>query len=186
MPEDRKARTTADLIAVTNGDSGSVERLFTEVYAELRLVAGRIFRGQSPRTLQPTALVNEAYLKLVEHADAGWSGRSHFLAVAARAMRQVLVDDHRQRGAAKRGGDRERCSLSGVEMGLPKAELDPIDLDSALSKLAQLDEREARVVELRFYSGLGMDEIASVLGVSKSTVEGDWRHARAWLHRELS
>jgi len=166
-------------------EPGSLEE---GIYRELRAIAGNIFREQSAgHTLQPTALVHEAWLKLAESdSSPAWQNRSHFLAVASKAMRQILVDHHRRRRAQKRGGEgRERITLSGIAIGAATPEIDLLALEEALEKLAELDPRTARVVELRFFGGLSVEEIADVLGVGKTTVEGEWRHARAWLTREL-
>jgi len=159
-----------------------------EVYRELRAIAGNIFREQAAgHTLQPTALVHEAWLKLASsEGSPAWQSRSHFLAVASKAMRQILIDHHRRRSAHKRGGEgRERITLSGLAIGAATPEIDLLALEEALEKLAELDPRTARVVELRFFGGLTVEEIAEALGVGTTTVEGEWRHARAWLTREL-
>jgi RNA polymerase sigma factor (TIGR02999 family) len=171
-------------------DDGRPEaHLEDELYRELRAIAGNIFRDQDAgHTLQPTALVHEAWLKL---AAAGtppdWRSRSHFCAVASKAMRQILIDHHRRRSAQKRGGEKAaRVTLSGLAIGAETPEIDALALDEALERLAALDPRSARVVELRFYGGLGAEEIAGELGISRRTVEGEWRHARAWLSRALA
>ncbi|MGE3164941.1 MAG: sigma-70 family RNA polymerase sigma factor [Planctomycetota bacterium] len=162
--------------------------LLARIYAELRAIAGNLFRHHGPgHTLQPTALVHEAYLKLAEGPDRTWDSRSHFLAVASKAMRQILIDHHRRKNAQKRGGaDWERMTLSGVAIGEATPTLDVIALNDALDQLERLDPRQARVVELRYFGGLTVDEIAEVLAVSKTTVENEWRHARAWLTQALS
>ncbi len=160
------------------------------VYDELRSLARRYMRSERrEHTLQPTALVHEAYLRLVDRPRVDWRGRTHFFAVGARVMRHLLIDHARGRGRKKRGGGRYRVTLTdwraaGGEAGLDPGEL--LDLDAALEKLARVDEREARVVELRFFAGLTVAEVAHALGVSKRTVEQDWTHARAWLRRELA
>ncbi len=172
---------------LAGGDPKAAEELLPVVYHELRSLAGRYLRGQrSDHTLQPTALVHEAYLKMINQSQARWQDRAHFFAVAATAMRQILVSHAVARAAHKRGGGRARVALEGDLIGEKQPEFDPIALDEALKRLAALDERKAKVVELRFFSGLTVDEVAEVLSVSKSTVEGDWRMARAWLSRELS
>jgi RNA polymerase sigma factor (TIGR02999 family) len=136
--------------------------------------------------LQPTALVNEAFLKLVDQTRVEWQSRAHFLAVAARAMRQILIDHARGRATAKRGGD--LCRVTMDEAITPITDHDPelLDLDEALQRLAAIDERQSRIVELRFFGGMSVEEVAHVLNVSKTTVEADWRMARAWIRRELT
>lgn len=161
------------------------ERHFDErVYAELRRVARSYLAGSSARTLQPTALVHEAWLRL-EKSDSEQGSRDHFLAVAAKAMRQVLVDSARSRGAEKRGGDRGRITLISQLDGVRDQTFDAVLLHDALVRLAELNERHATVVELRVFGGLSIPECAARLGVSHTTVETDWRIARVWLRREL-
>ena len=158
------------------------EHLVELVYTELRDLAGGYARGQrAGHTLQPTALVNEAFLKLAHGANPAWNDRAHFLAVAATAMRQVLTDHARARQAAKRGGAWEKVSLSELSLGQEAGEIDLLALDDALLKLKAFDERKHRVVELLFFGGLTVEEVARVLGLSTTTVEGEWRAARAWL-----
>jgi len=175
------------LRALDPEDPAGTDRLFALVYDELRVLAGGCFGPQRvDHTLQPTALVNEAFLKLVDHTKIEWHGRAHFLAVAARAMRQVLIDHARGKGRAKRGG--EFCRVTMHEAVTPITDADPelLDLDDALRRLAAMDERQSRIVELRFFGGLRVDEVAHVLGISKTTAESEWRMARAWLRRELT
>lgn len=156
-------------------------------YAELRSMAAAHFRRQAPgHTLQPTALVNEAFLKLCGQ-NAGVRTRAHFLAVASRAMRQILVDHARRGNRQKRGGGAKLASLEELPpVHSPSALIDVLELDDLLERLAQDDARCAAIVELRFFGGLSIAQAAAVLGVSESTVEGDWRVARAWLARRLS
>jgi RNA polymerase sigma factor (TIGR02999 family) len=164
----------------------SVDDLFLPVYEELRSIAAVHFRkGPASRTLQPTVLVHEAYLRLARETASRWKSRGHFLAVAAKAMRQVLIDHHRRRSAEKRGGRLERISLSIAEPAVGAPAVDFLVLEEALERLEALDGRQARVVELRFFGDLSMQEIAEALDVSLGTVEKDWRVARAWLAREL-
>ncbi|HEX8616097.1 MAG TPA: ECF-type sigma factor [Thermoanaerobaculia bacterium] len=157
------------------------------VYDELRRVAASyLARERSGHTLQPTALVHEVYLRMAQGSDQ-WNGKTHFFAVAARAMRRLLIDHARARGRDKRGADWERVTF---ELALTPQENDfdrtaMLALDQALQKLAALDPRQAEVVELRFFSGLTIEEIAAYLGLSKRTIEAEWTHARAWLRREL-
>lgn len=174
------------LDAIGRGDADAGARLLPLVYEELRALAASYFRRQPDNhTLQPTALVHEAYLKLVNQTAAQWNDRAHFFAVAAKAMRQILVNHAHARNAEKRGGGATRILLGDDLAPTPERDFDAIALDEALNRLAALDERKARVVELRFFSGLSVDEVAHVLNVSKTTVEADWRLARAWLSKEL-
>jgi RNA polymerase sigma factor (TIGR02999 family) len=179
--------TTQLLLDVGNGDSEAAQRLLPMVYGELRGLAASYFRRQkSDHTLQPTALVHEVYLKLVDQTSARWKDRAHFFAIAAQAMRQILVNHALARAALKRGGGRARVVLTDDLAPASDNEFDAIALDEALKKLADMDARKSRVVELRFFSGLTVDEVAEVLNVSKTTVESDWRMARAWLSRALA
>lgn len=175
---------------LSEGDADAASELLPLIYSELRGLAGGYFRNQpADHTLQPTALVHEAFLRLIDHSEEKWNGRAHFFAVAATAMRQILVDSARRRRSLKRGGGRARLDASEVDPASPARAgdaLDPIDLDDALTTLAQSDPRRSRVVELRFFGGLSMPEIAEALGVSLSTAEADWRAARAWLAARLS
>ena len=167
------------------GGSGA-ERLFQLVYAELHeLARGYMKRERADHTLQPTILVHDAFLRLIDQSNVSFNDRGHFFALAARCMRQVLVDHARRRGAQKRGGDWEQVSLSQVLPGRSLTAEGLLQLDDALQRLAGRDERAARVVELRFFGGLTIAEVAQVLGVASSTVETDWSFARAWLGREL-
>jgi RNA polymerase sigma factor (TIGR02999 family) len=188
---DEKAQAT-DLVARLSEEErspSSVEELMPLVYDDLRRRArAYMSRERSGHTLQPTALVHEAYMKLVDQSRVNWRGRTHFFAIGAQAMRRILIDHARGHGREKRGGEWQRVTLSAPlksdESGLDLDEL--LILDRALETLAGLDERQAKIVELRFFAGLKMSEVAEVLGVSKRTVEDDWVHARAWLKHELS
>ena len=165
-------------------------RLFVSLYSELRKLAAGLMRHERPgHTLQPTALVNEAYLRLVNPPAMGWQDRAHFMGIAAAAMRQVLVEHARRRSAEKRGGGTDRVALNeaiDIPEGDPAiSDLDILDLDRALTAYARLDERAARIVELRIFTGLEMREIAQLLGVSERTVYDDWRVARMWLAHAL-
>lgn len=167
-------------------EASATDRLFALIYDELHAIADAYMRRErSGHTLQPTALVHEAYLKLVEGPPAAWQGRSHFLGIAARAMRQILIDHARRRGAAKRGGGLERVTVDESELVDERGSLDLLDLDEALRRFAALDDRAARVVEMRVFGGMTAAESADVLGVSSRTVEHDWSVARLWLGREL-
>ncbi|MCP4594786.1 MAG: sigma-70 family RNA polymerase sigma factor [bacterium] len=178
---------TVLLARVGAGDSAAAHELLPLVYEQLRAMAGSYFRGQpSDHTLQPTALVHEAYLKLVHVPDGNWEDRMHFCAVAATAMRQILHDRARRRRAAKRGGDAKRVPLEQMETPSGGHPVDMVALDDALERLAALDERQARIVELRFFGGLTVEQVAHVLEVSSRTIEKEWRRVRAWLSRELS
>lgn len=188
----KDARTQATAIVARLGeaeesDPALAEELLPLVYDELRRLARRYMsRERSGHTLEATALVHEAYLRLVDRKRDDWQGRTQFLAVSARAMRHLLVDHARRKGRAKRGGDRQRVTLAEGAAVQDLAPEDFLALDAALEKLARIDEREARVVEMRFFAGPKMAEIASLLGVSKRTIEDDWAHARVWLRRELA
>lgn len=168
------------------GDQTALERLVPLVYAELQQVARNHLRRETPGlTLQPTALVNEAYLRLVKITDMTWHGRAHFFAMCSRLMRQILVDAARARRVAKRGGGAIRMSLDEdlLPQGSPLP--DVVALDDALQALEALDPRKCRVVELRFFTGLTVEETATVLDVSTDTVSRDWTFAKTWLSREL-
>lgn len=175
---------------VSGGDREARDALFTVLYDELKRRAAALLRQERRgHTLSPTALVNEAYMRLAPQRRVGEDERVHFLAIAAMAMRRVLLDHARARHRVKRPGRARRVDLdSSIDLesgtGLPPAEL--MALDNALTELARLDERQARVVELRYFGALTVPEAARVLGVAVSTVEADWRLARAWLRRELS
>jgi RNA polymerase sigma factor (TIGR02999 family) len=167
------------------GDQEALEALVPLVYKELRDIARYHLRRERPdHTLQSAALVHEAYLRLVDHRPFDSENRAHFLAVASRLMRQILVDYARSRGAAKRGAD--RVVELDASLILPQAQsTDVVALDDALNGLAKLDEQQGRIVELRFFGGLASEEIAQVLGISPSTVKRDWNVAKAWLTRQM-
>jgi RNA polymerase sigma factor (TIGR02999 family) len=174
------------LIQWREGDEAVLDRLMPLVYAELHAIAGRqLRREQAAATLQTTALIHEAYLRLVG-ADVHWEGRTHFLAIAARTMRRVLVDHARSKRRVKRGGGVAAVTLSG-DIGVPSRDLtDILALDQALERLAATDERKARVVELYHFGGLNYEEVAEVMNLSVATVHRDLRFATAWLHDVLS
>lgn len=187
MPLPTREETTRILADLERGDTAAADKLLPLVYDQLRAVADSFFQRQpTDHTLQPTALVHEAYLRLVNQEDEKWSGRAHFFAVAAKAMRQILINHAERRRAAKRGGGRQKLTLNEALTPAPQREFDLLVLDEALSRLSALSERMGRVVELRFFGGLTVEEVAHVLDVSKRTVEGDWETARAWLSRALS
>lgn len=181
-----QAEFTSLLQSYRNGDQGVLARLFPVVYDELRRLAGAlIHRERSGHTLQATALVNEAYLKLVGQHSLDLADRKHFIAIAGRVMRQVLVDYARQRKAEKRGGDQVRVTLTGNDKAIEVDENEILAIDQALDKLKELSERQAKIAELRYFSGMDIEETAEVLGISTGTVKRDWVVAKAWLSREL-
>jgi RNA polymerase sigma factor (TIGR02999 family) len=182
-----RGEVTSLLAAWSRGEAEAVSRLMPMVYDELRAIAARQMRREpAGSTLQATAVVHEAYLRLVDQTRVEWKNRGHFYAVAAQAMRRVLVDHARARRAAKRGGGATPVtwSLDAAEE-TPVAPIDVLALDEALSRLAAADGAQARIVELRFFGGLTIEETAEVVGRSLATVKRDWRTARAFLHREL-
>ena len=182
---DSRTRVTQLLQNLNSSDARQRDELVALVYDELREVARRQLRNERPgHTLQPTALVNEAYLRLFDADANGWESRAHFFGVAARAMRQVLVDHARKRDAAKRGGELQRVTLV-TDIAEAASETDILDLHIALEKLSQNDDVLARLVELRFFAGLTLDEAADVIGVSRRKAANDWAAARLWLQREL-
>jgi RNA polymerase sigma-70 factor, ECF subfamily len=186
-----EADPTRLLSKVASGDERAVSRLMPLVYDELRRIAAAYLRRERPgQTLQATALVNEAYIRLIGERGQNWQNRTHFLAIAALSMRQILVQRARARHAAKRGGDPERITLDDQLMssGDRDAErrVDLIELDGALDRLAQLDAQQARIVVLRYFGGLTVEETAEAVGVSPATVKRHWTLARAWLKRELT
>jgi RNA polymerase sigma-70 factor (ECF subfamily) len=175
------------LIASSTGITPAHERLVALIYDELRRLARNYLRRERPdHSLQATALVHEAYVRLVGQDRVAWRNREHFLGVAAQMMRRVLVDHARGRGRAKRGADRHKISLSGLDRVASSAALDFSALDDALSALETLDVQKARIVELRYFGGLSIQETARVLKISTATVEREWRFARAFLQKELA
>jgi RNA polymerase sigma factor (TIGR02999 family) len=167
-------------------DASAREALVPVVYNELRHLAGQCLQGQRNQTLQSTALVHEAYLRLVGHASLRVESRAHFFGIAARLMREILVDHARMRGAAKRGANCLTLSFDEAVALPEKRELDLIALDDALKGLAALDHRQSQIVELRFFGGLSIEDASSVLGISPATVKREWASARLWLQREIS
>jgi RNA polymerase sigma factor (TIGR02999 family) len=176
------------LIQWSRGDSAALDALLPLVYDELRRLAqGYLSREKPGHTLSSTALVHEAYLRLVKQKDVTWQNRAHFFAVAARMMRRILVDHARRHKYAKRGGGAMTLSLDeSIAPAAPEREMDLVALDDALEALAKLDERQSRMVELRFFGGLSIEETSEVLGVSAPTVKREWASARAWLYREIT
>src|SRR5215468_10938387 len=171
----------------SEGDQRALEKLMPLVYGELRRLAGNYLRRERKNhTLQPTALVNEAYLKLVDQKNARWQNRAQFYGVAAQLMRRILVDHARQHQAAKRGGpSQQRLSITSAGQLGEKPDLDLLALHEALEELKTFDPQQERIVELRFFGGLSIDETAEVMGLGHATVERDWKMARAWLRRKL-
>jgi RNA polymerase sigma factor (TIGR02999 family) len=182
---DEASDVTALLVAWSNGEEAAGGVLITAVYGELRRLARGYLRRERPgHSLPPTALVHEAYLKLVDQRRVRWQNRAHFFAIAAHQMRRILVDHARAHGAAKRGPG-ATLPLTGIDVGTDPPAVDVLALDEALDKLAQIDPRHSRLVELRFFGGLTVDETAAVLDIAPITVKRDWALARTWLYREL-
>jgi RNA polymerase sigma-70 factor (ECF subfamily) len=175
------------LVDWSSGNKEALDRLVPIVYDELRRQASRYLRRERVgHTLQTTALINEAYLKLVDQKNVHWQNRAHFFGIAAQLMRRILVDYARARKRAKRGGSDIRVSLEqAMTMSKPQ-DLDIVALDEALGRLVEIDPQQSRIVELRFFSGLNVEETAEVMGISPATIKREWRIAKAWLHREIS
>jgi RNA polymerase sigma-70 factor, ECF subfamily len=182
------------LEALSSGNRDAMGQLIPLVYDQLhKLAAARFERERGNHTLQPTALVHEAYLRLVDQRRVRWQNRAHFIGVAAQLMRRILIDHARGRDAIKRGGEHDKVTISEeiLESATPEgtagrtSEVDVIALDDALARLTAIDEQQGRIVELRFFGGLTVEETAQVLGISPATVKRDWRLAKVWLHREM-
>jgi RNA polymerase sigma factor (TIGR02999 family) len=184
---DSSNQVTVLLLRWREGDRQALEELMPIVYDELRRLASHYLRQERrDHTLQSTALVNEAYLRLAGQNPPEWQNRAHFFGIAARVMRQILVEYARGRGAAKRGGGAAKITLDS-SIALPQQiNVDVVALDKALSELSQLDEQQSRIVELRFFGGLTIEDTSEVLGVSPATVKREWVTARAWLYRAMS
>jgi RNA polymerase sigma factor (TIGR02999 family) len=173
---------TRILLDIERGDTKAAEQLLPLVYDELRKLAAQKLAHEKPgQTLQATALVHEAYLRLVGADDPGWDSRGHFFAAAAEAMRRILVDNARRKAAIKAGGGRERVSLDEVELAIEGPRLDLLALDEALTALEAKDKRKADLVRLRYFAGLTVDQAAYALGISASTADNDWVYAKSWL-----
>jgi RNA polymerase sigma-70 factor, ECF subfamily len=186
MAEPDASDVTALLDRWQGGDAAALDRLIEAVHHELHRVAHRLMRGErADHTLQTSALIDEAYLRLVDQRRAHFNNRAHFFAVSAQIMRRILVDYARSRGYSKRGAGAVHVSLDDVAVVAPERSPDLVALDEALSLLAKQDERKARVVELRYFAGLTVDEVGEVLEISAATVMRDWTYARAWLRRTL-
>lgn len=175
------------LVRWGSGDKTALDQLMPLVQSELRRLAGNYLRRERPgHTLQPTALVNEAYLRLIDQRSARWQNRAHFYGIAAQLMRRILVDHARVKHAEKRGGSKqERLSITSARALATKPDLDVLALHEALEELKTIDPQQERIVELKFFGGLSIEETAEVLGIGHATVERDWKMARAWLRRKL-
>lgn len=171
----------------SNGNQAALDRLYPLVYDELRRMAHRYMsRERKGHTLQTTALINEAYLRLVEQKNVHWANRAHFFGISAQIMRRILIDHARRYEYSKRGGGAQKVSLDEVAVVAKERGKELLAVDEALDRLEKIDQRRSRVVELRFFGGLSNDEIAAILKISANTVTRDWNLARAWLYRELS
>lgn len=187
MPSDSPSQVTLLLSRWRSGDREALDALMPLVYQELRRLARHYLSQERPdHTLQSTALVHEAYVRLLGQSAPEWKSRAHFFGVAARLMRQILVDHARNHGAAKRGGNSVKLTLSEGLVGRKGTDIDLIALDNALNNLAELSPQQSHIVELRFFSGLTIEDTSEVLGVSPATVKRSWTTARAWLFREMS
>jgi RNA polymerase sigma factor (TIGR02999 family) len=187
MNEPAANQVTRILAAVARGDKQAASDLLPLVYAELRTLAGaRMARTPPGNTLQPTALVHEAYLRLVGLEDPGWKGRQHFFGAAARAMRDILVEQARRKARLKHGGGQRRVAVDPAELAIEPPAEDVLAVDEALRRLEREDPRCAEIVLLRYFAGLTEAETAAALGLSERTVRRDWRYARSWLQRELA
>ena len=181
------SQVTALLDELERGDRKAASRLLPIVYSELRRLAAHYMRGERPgQTIQPTELVHEAYLRLVGQERISWRGRTHFLAMAATSMRRILIERARRKSAEKHGGGGEKIQLEDSIMFSPERSSGLLALDEALTRLADLSPRQSRVVELKFFAGLTIEEIAEAEGVSPRTVKQEWSVARAWLHKEIA
>lgn len=175
------------LNSVSKGDKFALEKILPMVYEELRTISSKYLRDEHRKhTLQTTELVHEAYLKLIGDEKLTWENRSHFFGIAARSMRQILVDYARKRKSQKRGSGETKLSLENAELIVGESEEELINLNDALDKLEKIEERSCKIVELRFFSGLSIEETAKMLNISTATVKRDWNFARAWLYREIN
>jgi RNA polymerase sigma factor (TIGR02999 family) len=173
--------------AIQQGDARAADELLPLVYQELRRLAAQKLSHEPPgQTLQATALVHEAYLRLVGAEEQNWAGCTHFFCAAAEAMRRILIDNTRRKKRLKRGGDRERVTLDDAEFAIEAPSDDLIALDEALVKLASIDKIKADLVKLRYFAGLTIDQAAELLGISQTTAKRHWRYTRAWLYREIT
>lgn len=182
-----QADITRLLRAASSGERRDMDALMAAIYEDLRRLAVGHMRGERDgHTLQATAVVHEAYMKLIDQRTADWNDRSHFFAVASRIIRRILVDHAREKHADKRGGGRAGQSLEALDIASATQSIDLIALDEALEELAKLDERQARIVELRFFGGCTVEEVAELLGAGKRSIDRDWQVARAWLFDRLA
>ena len=187
MDEPSPNEITQQLIAWSKGDSAALDKLIPAVYQELRRMADRCLRGENAEhSLQPTALVHEAYLRLIDQSRVEWHNRAHFFGVAAQMMRRILIDHAKTKHREKRGGNARKLSLDEIANYADEPAAELIALDEALKILAEMDERKSRVVEMRYFGGLTVEETAQVLGVSDKTVMRDWNLAKAWLYQQLN
>lgn len=187
MSEPASQNVTRLLVQWNKGDPGALEALVPLVYDELRRLARHYLKQEKQNhTLSSTALVHEAYLRLVSQKEVTWQNRAHFFGVASQMMRRILVDHARHHAYAKRGGGAMTLALDDAVATPQRKEIDLVALDDALDSLAKLDERQSRMVELRFFGGLSIEETSEVLGISAPTVKREWASARAWLYREIS
>ena len=187
MDETSPNQITEQLIAWSKGDEAALERLIPAVYQELRRMADHYLRGEdSGHSLQPTALVHEAYLRLIDQTKVEWQNRAHFFGVAAQMMRRILIDHAKAKHRVKRGGTAVKVMLDENANFTQERASELLALDDALQRLARMDERKSRIVELRYFGGLTVEETAQVLGISDKTVMRDWNLAKAWLYRELT
>jgi len=187
MTTPSQKEVTQLLIDWGKGDQAALEKLLPLVDGELRRLAGRYMRRESPgHTLQTSALVNEAYLRLIEQKSVHWQNRAHFFGIAAQLMRRILVDHARRRQYAKRGGAAQKVSLDEAAMAPQDRAAELVALDEALAQLAAMDERKGRIVEMKFFGGLTTEEVAEVLKVTPRTIEREWRKAKAWLRHAIS
>lgn len=186
MEKPAREDVTVLLGQLTGGNEGAASKLIPLVYNELRRLAGGYMRRErSDHTLQPTALVHEAYLKLVEQRSVDWQGRAHFFGIAAQMMRRILIDHARGHLRDKRGGGEKPMPLDDALVFAPEQSTELVKLDQSLERLAELDPRQSKIVELRFFGGLTVEQTAEVLGISPKTVKRDWSVAKAWLHGDL-
>ena len=187
MTQDGIGEMTRLLRAASLGERGDVDALLSALYEDIRrLAVGHLRSERSDLTLQPTAIVHEAYIKLIEQRSTDWKDRAHFFAVASRIIRRILVDHAREKAAAKRGGGARRLSLEGIDVEASQRDVNLVDLDEALAELAVISERQSRIVELRFFGGLTIPEVAEALGMGARSVDREWQVARAWLFHRLS
>lgn len=187
MAREQTGEVARALAAHRAGEPQAFEEVLKHVYGHLRALAGSYMRRlPANQTLEPTALVNEAFVRLLDQSRVEWKDRSHFFALCAKVMRGILADHARSRAAAKRGGDWQRITLNDLAVPTSGHEVDLLDLDRALDRLAELHERQARIVECRFFAGMTEEEVAEALEVSRTTVSAEWKMARAWLNAQLT